>query len=43
MGFTGDFTVGEVSEMDRKNIFWEMVIKVAALYEITYLEMGSHE
>lgn len=34
MGFTGDFTVGEVGERDRKNIFREMLV------EITYPEPG---
>lgn len=43
MGFTGDFTVGEVGERNRKNIFWELVVEVAALCEITNSEMGSQE
>lgn len=34
MGFTGDFTVGEVGERDRKNIFREMLV------EVTYPEPG---
>lgn len=34
MGFTGDFTVGEVGERDRKNRFREMLV------EITYPEPG---